>query len=432
MLILKNKVFKNASWIIGCKIIQAVLALVISMLTARYLGPSNFGLISYASSLVAFVVPIMELGLGDVLVQKIVNEPNNEGEILGTCLVMNIVSAFACIFGITTFSMIINVGEKDTIIVCFLYSLTLLAQATEMMRYWFQAKLISKYTSIISLIAYTIISVYKIFLLVTQKSVYWFAVSNAIDYFMIGISLIVIYRLKKNQKLSFSFKTTKAMLKKSKYYIISNMMVTIFAQVGKIMLKLFINDAETGYYSAAITCAASTAFIYTAIIESMRPVILESRNKDKKTFEKNVSMLYSIIIYSTLSQCVVFASFAKIVVNILYGSDYAPTINILRLIVWYLPFSYIGSVRNIWILAEEKQKYLWIINLSGALVNIILNVLLISTRGAIGAALATVSTQIFTNVILCFIIKPIKYNIKLLVKGLNPLLIISLFKKGDK
>ena len=70
-----NKVAKNATWIIGCRIVQSVLALIINMLTARYLGPSNYGLITYASSIVAFVVPIMNLGLSNILVQEIVNNP---------------------------------------------------------------------------------------------------------------------------------------------------------------------------------------------------------------------------------------------------------------------------------------------------------------------------------------------------------------------
>ena len=46
---------KNASWIIGCKLAKAVLTLIVTMLTARYLGPSNYGLINYAASIVTFV-----------------------------------------------------------------------------------------------------------------------------------------------------------------------------------------------------------------------------------------------------------------------------------------------------------------------------------------------------------------------------------------
>ena len=67
--LIRNKNLANASWIIACKLIQAVLGVLISMFTARYLGPSNFGVINYAAAVVAFAVPITKLGLPHVLVQ---------------------------------------------------------------------------------------------------------------------------------------------------------------------------------------------------------------------------------------------------------------------------------------------------------------------------------------------------------------------------
>ena len=54
---LNNKVIKNAGWIVGERIIQMVISLVVSLATARYLGPSNYGLINYAASLTAFALP---------------------------------------------------------------------------------------------------------------------------------------------------------------------------------------------------------------------------------------------------------------------------------------------------------------------------------------------------------------------------------------
>jgi Na+-driven multidrug efflux pump len=79
-----------------------------------------------------------------------------------------------------------------------------------------------------------------------------------------------------------------------------------------------------------------------------------------------------------------------------------------------------GSVRNVWILAEGKQRYLWIINLSGALTNVILNIVFIRLWGAEGAALASVITQMFTNFIIGLILKPIRHNNTLIIRSLHP------------
>ena len=94
-----------------------------------------------------------------------------------------------------------------------------------------------------------------------------------------------------------------------------------------------------------------------------------------------------------------------------------------------MSFSYLGTVRNIWILAKSKQKYLWIINLCGALANIILNALLIPYLGINGAAWASLLTQIFTNIIIGFIIKPIQRNNTLMIRALNPRIICGILKQ---
>ncbi len=425
----KNKVATNATWIIACRIIQALLQFVVGMLTARYLGPSNYGLINYAASLVAFVVPIMHLGISNVLVQELIDYPDEEGKILGTSLVLCLASSFACIIGVTAFATIANPNEPITIIVCFLYSISLLFQALELLRYWYQAKLIAKYHSIISLIAYVAVSAYRIVLLVLQKDVYWFAVSNSIDYLVISFGIFIIYHKKGGSHLQFSKEVGKRILNKSKHYIVSGLMVTIFAQTDKIMLKLMLDETATGLYSAAVTCASITTFVFAAIIDSFRPVIFGSLKKSTSEFELNMKRLYSIIIYISLLQSILMCICAGIIIKVLYGSQYLSSISALRIVVWYTTFSYLGSVRNIWILANNKQKYLWIINLSGALTNIFLNLILIPKIGINGAALASFITQVFTNVIIGDIMQPIKENNKLMREALHPGILIEMIRK---
>ena len=106
-----------------------------------------------------------------------------------------------------------------------------------------------------------------------------------------------------------------------------------------------------------------------------------------------------------------------------------PAVSALQLVVWYTTFSYMGSVRNIWILAEGKQKYLWIINLSGALTNVVLNALMIPRWGIMGAAAASLITQFFANFVLGFILRPISENNKIVLKGLNPTMILCFLKR---
>lgn len=423
-----GKVFHNAKWIVICKILQSLLQLAVGMLSARFLGPSNYGLIKYAASVVAFAMPLMKLGLDATLVHELVEHPEKEGEIIGTSLLMNFASGLACMGGVFAFSRIMNAGETETIIVCVLYSISLVFAALEMIQYWFQYKLMSKYSSLVMLGVYFVVSAYKIFLLATEKSVYWFAVSNSVEYGLVAILLVVIY-LKKGGKLGVSLKTGISMLGKSRHFIVASMMVVIIQNTDHVMLTKIAGKAENGFYSAAITCTIIAQFVFTAIIDSFRPVILENKKENSPEYELNVSRLYCITQYLSLAQSIVFTVFAELIVSVLYGAEYAATVPVLRILIWYFSFSVMGVVRNVWIVAEQKQKYLWIINLTGVVLNVTLNAFLIPRFGACGAATASLATQIFANFIFGFIFKPIRENNRLLLAALNPVMLVSECKK---
>lgn len=431
---MEKRVFSNAKWIIICRVGQSLLQLIVGMITARYLGPSNYGLINYAASVVAFVLPLVQLGLPSTLVRELIDTPEQEGEIMGTAMLMNVVSGVTCLILTISFVFVANHGEYITLIVCTLYSLSLLFRAMELMHYWFQYTLKSKYPSIIMLGVSIIISIYKIYIVITAKSIHWFAIIATMEFVLSGFGMLFIYSRMKTQRFKFSFAMAKRLFNRSKYFILAAAMVTVFQNTDHIMLKMMVGDEQNGFYTAAITCVTIFHFLYFAIVDSMRPVILEKKKAHSAEYEESISGLYSIVIYVAAVQAIAFVLLAKPIVIVLYGGDYFETVQVLRVIAWQISFSHMGTVRNIWILAEGHEKYVWRINLAGALLNIVLNALLIPRGGAHGAALASLITQIFTNFVLNFLMPVLKNNRRLLLMGLNPVLSIKklrkIFEKG--
>ena len=91
--LLKNKVVKNAGWIIGGKITNKLLAFVVGIFAARYLGPSNYGLINYAAAYATFFASLCTLGINSIIVKAFVDEPEKQGETIGTALLLRTVSS---------------------------------------------------------------------------------------------------------------------------------------------------------------------------------------------------------------------------------------------------------------------------------------------------------------------------------------------------
>ena len=424
-----NKVTKNALWIIGCRIVQSVLALAINILQVRAFGPSDFGLISYAASVVAFFAPLMKLGIDCILVNELVRYPEKEGETMGSALFLTFVSSILCVSGVVGFAFVANPGETETVWICALYSTLLVAQSLEMTQYWFQAKYLSKYMSMTVLVAFLVISAYRLILLMTGKSVYWFAVSQAFDYTLIAIALMIFYRVKGGSRLRVSGEAIKRLLGQSKHYILPQLLVTGYAQIDKIMLKGMGDEETVGYYAAAVSVCHFTNFVFNAISDSMRPSIIEQKNKSQEGFQQQLTQLYRITIYLALLQAVAVTVFSELILKILYEEQFLAAAGALRIVIWGTLLSYIGSVRSIWMLTESKQKYLLLINVCGIAINVLLNMLLISRWGMIGAAITSLTTQFVTNVGIGLILKPLRENNRYILQSLDPRPLFKLFSR---
>ena len=418
--VLKRKEAKNASWLIFGRMIQMLLSFVVSIFTARFLGPSNFGLINYASAYVAFFTSICSLGINSIIVKDFIEKPNEQGVAIGSTLALRGIASVLSSIVIICISFFIDRTEPLAIAVVALSSVSLIFHIFETFNFWFQSRYQSKVTAIATLVAYVITSAYKIVLLILQKDVRWFAFANSVDYLVLAIALFACYRKYNGPAIRVSFKKGKELLSVSYHYIISGTLVAIYGQTDKLMLKQMLDNTSVGLYSLAMTINTMWVFVLTAIIDSMYPTIISSFSINKEVFARRNKQLYSIIIYVSIFVAIVFSLFGKTIINIVYGEEYLGAATSLRIVCWYTIFSYLGVARNAWVVCTNNQKYLKYMYVSAAFINVILNYLLIPGFGASGAAAASLITQILTSILLPLLIKDMRPNVIMMLKSINP------------
>ncbi|NLB55617.1 MAG: flippase, partial [Lentisphaerae bacterium] len=274
-----------------------------------------------------------------------------------------------------------------------------------------------KTPTIAKTIAVIFVSLYKVILLVTGKSVFWFAVSTSLDYLIFALILLHIYRKSNGQKLAFSRKRAVSLLLRSHHFILSGVAVSVYGYIDRLMIKQLLTNEDVGYYAAATNTSILWAFVLLAIIDSMRPTIMQLYEDNKSLFDKRMKQLYALIIYLSIfvSICTVFLS--KPIILLLYGGDYLNATRALRIFTWSIPFSYLGVARNIWIVCENKQHYLVRIYAIAALINIVLNYILIGYFGIEGAAITALITQICTCILIPAFYTDLKPNNSLIFKA---------------
>ena len=168
-----NRFFSNTMWDIGGKVFQMFLTLIVGMLTARYLGPSNYGIIGETASYVSFFSVICQLGFTSTAVKEIMDNEDRQGEILGTTIFFRVCTSLISSIGISCLLYVLKEGDKVIVWVALLQSLSLLFQSFDMIHYWYQSRLETQVSVKIQSLAYVIMAVYKIVILALGKSVEW-------------------------------------------------------------------------------------------------------------------------------------------------------------------------------------------------------------------------------------------------------------------
>ena len=230
-----------------------------------------------------------------------------------------------------------------------------------------------------------------------------------------AVFLLIAYFKNGGTRFQYSLKKAKELLQSSSSFIIAGLMVSIYACTDKLMLKQMLGADAVGHYSLASTVSVSWAFILSAIIDSLYPEIVQSFQKDRLRYERKNRQLYAIVFYVSLFVSAMICLVAKPFILILYGKTYLPAVGPLRIVVWYTAFSYLGVARNAWMVCENRQKYLKYLYVSAAALNVVLNLALIPSWGASGAAAASLITQASTTILLPALIRPLRPNTKLML-----------------
>ena len=166
------------------------------------------------------------------------------------------------------------------------------------------------------------------------------------------------------------------------------------------MIGSMMSDYDVGLYTTATAICGMWLFVPNAIINSFRPKILELKKAgNEEHYKRRLEQLYSFIIWLCIFVSIAVCVLGSFVIRILYGDAYIGAASALRIAIWYETFAMIGTARGIWILCEDKNKYVKYYLGIGTVVNLALNYVMIPVWGINGAAIATLITQIVTSLI---------------------------------
>tara|TARA_R110000764_G_scaffold230119_1_gene321233 strand:- start:737 stop:2068 length:1332 start_codon:yes stop_codon:yes gene_type:complete len=419
------KYFNNTSWLLLQRILRIFSGLFIGIWVTRFLGPNQFGILSYAQSFVALFAAFSSLGLNRLLTRELVRNPDQEYIILGTSLVLQTLGSIILTFFLIIGLLFIEHDPLTTQIIILLAIPTFL-QSFGIIDNLYQSKVQGRYSAIVNIITIIISATIKVALIYFETSLIYFVYALILDSVILAMGFVISYKKWYDTIFSWQFSLLKAktLLKDSWPMIMSGIIVTVYMKVDQIMIHEFLNADQVGLYAAAARLSEAWSFIPTILTTSLFPAIVNAKKNNEKLYYNRIQKLYDLMVYISLAIAIPISFISNWAVVFLYGTSFAESAPVLTLHIWGSIFIFLGVARGGWILNENLQRYSIYYLGAGMIANVVLNIFLIPSQGIVGAALATVIAQSISVLFAPLLFKKTRLSFYMMIKSL---LFISLF-----
>jgi PST family polysaccharide transporter len=385
-------IIANTGWLFADRILRMGVGLFVGVWVARYLGVEQFGVFNYGTAFVALFSTLSTLGLDAIVVRSIVREPEKRAEILGTAFWLKLFGGIAALVLAVSSIIVVRHDDQLTISLVAILSSVGIFQSFDTIDLWFQSQVQSKYTVIAKNTAFVITALVKVALISFHAPLIAFAWAGLGEVSLGAIGLIISYRVRGYSPWLWPWSSplAKTLLKESWPLILSGVTIMIYMRIDQIMLGQMVGDKAVGLYSAATRISEVWYFIPTAIVSSVAPAIYAAKEVNEALYYQRIKQLIRILVLISLLISVPMSLMSGKLITILFGNGYAEAGKILAIHIWASLFVFMGVATSPWFIAEGLTEFSFHRTLIGAVVNVVLNFLLIPSYGGIGAAIATV------------------------------------------
>lgn len=404
---IKNSL-KNSFWLISEKIFRFLFGFLISTLIIKHLGPTDFGYFSYSLTISSVLGLLSKFGLDIILVKELSEHNANESKLLSNTVFLRVfISLLSILIVIPTLYLFNENNLIITLVTIFL--IANIFQSFELFEAYFQSKLKNKISSIVAVCVLIISAFLRIYFLYLELSVIYFAIALLFEIFFLFIVLLIYV---KRQNIVFEFPSIticKELICKSYPLLISSIFAFIYLKIDTIMLRFMTDIESVGIYSSAVKISEMIYLFPILISNSFLPLLVKSK-KEMPLFINVLTTQFKINITLCLFLILFFFLFAKEIISLVYGFEYRDAALIIKIHIWSVLAIALNSIYSKIIIIENKQSVFVKISFLGALVNVIINIIIIPTYGYLGAAYSTLISYFIALIATFYYYKTIKKN----------------------
>lgn len=402
-----NSIKKNLAYNTFYQILLIILPLITTPYVSRVMGPSSVGTYSYTYSIASYFVLIAMLGVNNYGNRSVAMVRDNRGKLSKTFWeIYYLQLSLSLLMSICYIAFLLFfIGENNNEIVYILQFIYVISVAFDINWFFFgmeKFKLI-----VIRNICIRLTTIMLIFLFVKSSDDLWLytlimAVGALVSQLAIWPFVIKnVYFIKPN------LRNIKNHIKPNLVLFVPVIAVSFYKIMDKVMLGSLSDSVQVGLYAYSENIISVPMSLITALGTVMLPRMsnLAAKGEIKKSkslIEK--SMLFTMITSSALAFGI--AGIAPVLAPWFLGKEFAESGQLITLLALTIVFiSWANVVRTQYLIPYFKDKIYIISVIAGAIVNIIMNFMLIPSMGAIGACIGTIFAEAVVCVIQTFMVR---------------------------
>jgi O-antigen/teichoic acid export membrane protein len=387
-----EKYLKNTGLLMLGRVGSLAIKMAVNIMVANALLTVGFGILTSAVVYVYIFAAIAGLGLDQFIVKELHQFPTNRDRILGTAFILKVIAGLTCVPVIYLAWEIYPLSGIPFSYILAL-SFTGLFQSFTVVDSYFQSEVKSKYIMQVQIVGNLTSAMIKGVLILSKAPLEYFIYAVLVDVALLSFGYFMVYQREGRSMLNWSYDggMAKRLLHFSWPLIISGIMVSLYMKIDQLMLKEILGDKgldEAGAYATVVNLSEALNFVPLVIVSSLFPAILNARRDDPIRYKKRLQNLYDLMVWLSFAFAL-FITFAAPIYYGLFKPEFARAAPVLAVHVWGSIFVFLGVASGQYLIAEGFSKLTFIRTGVGAILNIILNLVLIPKMGMMGTAVAT-------------------------------------------
>jgi O-antigen/teichoic acid export membrane protein len=383
----------------------------ISFWIARKLGPSQFGILNFASALTAILFSAATLGMDAPVILRL-TRTKHPGAVIGAVLVIRTAS------GVLAFAIAIILAwlwkryDPLALTTTIIVSASIVASIPTALDYWCKARTFAAGAAAARLSG-TLFSVgVKVVCLMLGLGLLALAWTVVLEALVTGLGMFMAYRYYSRNvpenKLSLDSRLLRPLFNESLPYLYSVVAVILYMKVDVIMLSYLSSDRETGIYSLAQKLSEVLYVVPVILIDSAYPALARRFKDSGKDNSKHAQTLFDLAIAGSLLVTSTATILAAPAIETIFGYKYSAAIQIFHIHAWSCIAIAMNMARHRWLAVIGLQRYAPLVTTIGVVANVAMNLALIPALGGVGAAIATVVSYFASGYLTSFLFPPLR------------------------